>query len=318
MGNSFPIRAIFLILIFFACTKTGNIFEKDNVYIKSFSVDSTYSYFIETNHSSSNYIYIGNRDALKMRSLIQFITPDTIDSIYLFLIGDEVNDTIFFYTLKDSFKEDSIFFSTSESLKNTLFYKQYYNTDTVSLKILPPYNDIKNGLLIETNNFYKFSSKENSQYSYIVLFEKTSKDTVKFIKDTYVCEHPFLNDTLDTLLVASGISGRIDFFIHWDSLKIDSLLYSRLDLGLTTNSTCSLIVNLQIREKVFKTIGGGWIRVDSLSYIPLINGLSDIVSLPETLKYFKFTLKMKNDDFNPRFVNVDSLKLFLMYVEDKE
>ncbi len=321
MGNSLPVRSIFLIILLFSCTKTGSIFEKDTVYRETFSVDSTYSYFVEANHSSSLYLYCGKKELFQMRSLIRFETPDTTDSIYLFLIGDKLNDSIFFYTLKDSFNEDSISFDLSSNLKNSLFYKGFYNTDTVIVKIYPPYDNIKNGLIIETDSVYKFSSKENSLYSFIVLFEKTRKDTLKFIKDTYVCTHPLIGDTLDTLMVASGISGRINFFINKDSLKLDSLLYSRFDLGLSTNATCSLIVNLQLREKVFKTIGGAYVKPatnDTLSFIALINSIPDLISFSDTIQYYKFTLKMNNEDFNPRFVNVDSLKIFIMFVEEKE
>lgn len=321
MGNSLPVRAILLIILLFSCTKTGIIFEKDTVYRKIFSVDSTYSYFVETNHSSSLFLYCGKKDLFQMRSLIRFTAPDTIDSIYLFLIGDKLNDSIFFYTLKDSFNEDSISFEISNNLKNTLFYKDFYNTDTAIIKIYPPYDSIKNGLIVETDSIYKFASKENSSYSFVVLFEKTRMDTLRFSKDTYVCTHPLIGDTLDTLIVASGISGRINFFIHKDSLKLDSLLYSRFDLGLSTNASCSLIVNLQLREKVFKTIGGAYVKPainDTLSFIALINSIPDLVSFSDTIQYYKFTLKMNNEDFNPRFVKVDSLKIFIMFVEEKE
>uniref|UniRef100_A0A7C4U9E2 Uncharacterized protein n=1 Tax=candidate division WOR-3 bacterium TaxID=2052148 RepID=A0A7C4U9E2_UNCW3 len=315
MGNSLPVRTIFLILIFISCTKTGNIFERGDVYTKVFNIDSTYSYFTETSHSSSPFIYTGERDSFKTKSLIQFTAPDTIDSIYLFLIGDEVNDTIFFFTLKDSFKEDSITYSMVNSLKNYLYFKNYYNNDTILLKITPPYDSVKNGLIIESNNFYKFCSKENSPYSFVVLFEKARKDTLKFTKDAYVCYHPFLNDTTDTLFLSSGVSGRIDFFIPRDSLNLDSL-FSRFDISLKVSSTCTLSVNIKLREKVFKTIGTG--RVDTTGYISIISGVKDLRSLKDTMENLKFTLFLKNESYNPRMIKIDSLKVLLMYVEDKE
>ena len=162
---------------------------------------------------------------------------------------------------------------------------------------------------------HRFSSREGIKPPLLTIFTGDTFYTYKPYRDAFLCNHPFVGDTLrDTLLQGNGIGFVNVLFLPSDSLPLD-VNFSRFEVGLYSQNTCTL--QLYYRDILSDEAHTGDTTA-FLSFIPIVDDM--VADSVDTIKYIPIAVKMKDPFSFPNIfaLSSDSLKLYMMYVKETE
>jgi len=330
MVTTFSVRRYVLIVfvLLASCSKeSGFIFPERQVKTSIVKPDSVYSYSHYVSTGSSQKLYTGRNREYSTMSLLHFIIPDTlsIDSFSIIMKGDSVSDTFFVMKAIKPWEENSVTYDSLASICGDTVFKQFISSDSLVIKFgsSPDNDEMTNGFIIGSSNFYKFGSRESDNKPSIHLFNGSSFEIKNPDKDAYVVGIDSslagfgVNDTMeDTLLIGSGIGVDGVVELNLDSLPpipLDSILYSRFDIGVYSPQACTLEVLLK-RGTQYYAIGSKSLSGNVEGYISI---LPIVPYLSDTLPSYSIILRNKYYGNNiGRFtIPTDSVAFYIMYIK---